>query len=284
MSKVDDAFGRLKSNLEITAAEQTQAASRHALIRDHLRTRWALTDDFLTGSYDRHTKTKKLKDVDIFVVIDPDGPQGQLANGPGRAAVEALADVLSSRWSSVDFDDNVARVSYADEEVASYEVAPAFATNEGFVIPNGSSWMATNPSVHAKLVTAKNADVDTKFIPLVKMIKAINREQGEPISPSFLIEVMALDLIVAPAAAYKQEVSFFLAAAADAIHEDWRDPAGLGEHVNAHMTPSDRDRASVEIRRWQLIAENARRLEDRGEESAAIEEWRKLFGARMTRS
>jgi hypothetical protein len=284
MTKVDDAFARLKSNLEITTAEQTQAASRHALIRDHVRTHWTLVDDFLTGSYDRHTKTKKLKDVDIFVVIDPEGPQGHLAKGSGRAAVKALAEILASRWPTVDFDDNVARVSYAGEDVASYEVAPAFATDDGFVIPNGSAWMATDPAVHARLVSAKNAELDKKFVPLVKMIKAINREREEPISPSFLIEVMALDLVIEPAAAYKQEVLFFLAAAADAIHQDWPDPAGLGEHVNAHMTPSQRADASAELRRWQLIAENARRLEERGEETAAVEEWRQLFGARMTRS
>ncbi|MFZ2526116.1 MAG: hypothetical protein WAX14_00450 [Rhodococcus sp. (in: high G+C Gram-positive bacteria)] len=65
MGMVDTAFAALKSNLEITTSEQNLAQSRHKLVRDHVRTRWTLTDDFLTGSYDRHTKTKKLKDVDM---------------------------------------------------------------------------------------------------------------------------------------------------------------------------------------------------------------------------
>ena len=94
MTYVDDAFASLKSKLEITDTERRLAVTRHHLIRDHIRLHWSLSDDFLTGSYDRHTKTKKLKDVDIFVAIDPNGPQAHLANGSGAAAVAALAKIV----------------------------------------------------------------------------------------------------------------------------------------------------------------------------------------------
>ena len=87
---------------------------------------WDPLDHFLTGSYKRHTKTKKPKDVDIFVVVDPAGRQGSLAGGTGREAVLALRDVLATRWSDLDPDDNVATINYGDEDVASYEVAPVF--------------------------------------------------------------------------------------------------------------------------------------------------------------
>ena len=283
MTRVDDAFGRLKSNLEITATEASQAAKRHGLIRGHIRSRWSLSDDFLTGSYDRHTKTKKLKDVDIFVVIDPEGPQANLADGTGRAAVRALADILSTRW-SVTTDDNVALISYSDEEVASYEIAPVFAVTDGYLIPNGSTWMRTNPSVHADLVTSKNTELGGKFVPLVKMIKAVNRQHDEPVTPSFLLEVMALQLIEPAVTTYREELSYFFAAAVDGIYDMWPDPAHLGDNVDASMVYSDRQQVSEKFRQWQLIAENALRLEDRGDESAAVEEWRKLFGSRMPRS
>ena len=107
MSYIDDAFDKLKSNLEITQTESNLAQTRHQLVRDHIEGSWQLVDHFLTGSYARHTKTKKLKDVDIFVVVDPAGPQGSLADGTGREAVLALRDVLASRWSDLDADDNV---------------------------------------------------------------------------------------------------------------------------------------------------------------------------------
>jgi hypothetical protein len=278
---IDDAFSRLKTNLEITSAEQALAQSRHVLIRDHVRTRWSLTTDFLTGSYDRHTKTKTLKDVDLFVVIDPDGEQGHLANGTGTAAVDALADVLSTRWSDVTTDDTVATVSYAGEDVASYEVAPAFATQGGYMIPNGAGWMETNPNKHAEMVTAKNKTCGGKFVPLVKMIKGMNREAGEPVSPSFLIEVMALELVEAPLGSYQDEVRFFLASAADAALQNWPDPAGLGPDVNASAQSWERIVHQNAFRSWLAAAEEAILLENEGRERAAVSKWKTLFGSRM---
>lgn len=61
MGHVDDAFSKLKSNLEITTTEQGQAGARHVAIRDHVKASWSLEDDFLTGSYRRQTKTKRLQ-------------------------------------------------------------------------------------------------------------------------------------------------------------------------------------------------------------------------------
>lgn len=278
--KVDEAFSALKSNLEITAAERDLVKDRHALIRAHIRDRWELTDDFLTGSYARHTKTKKLKDVDIFVVIDPDGPQGDLRGGTGTAALDALADILGTRW-TVMVDVNVVRIDYAAEEVASYEIAPAFEKSGHYEIPNGAAWMSTDPRIHAAEVTAKNAACAEKFVPLVKMIKSINRHAGDPISPSFLLEVMALDLIDAPVGGYPDEVRYFLASAADAFDRDWPDPAGLGPAVNAGISAYDRGRLADVIRGWQEQAEYALRLGNAGRDSAAIGAWRELFGSRM---
>jgi len=278
---VDDAFSGLKSHLEITSAEQKLAQSRHILIRDHVKARWSLTDDFLTGSYDRHTKTKKLKDVDLFVVIDPDGDQGHLANGTGTAAVDALAEVLSTRWSDVTTDDTVVTISYAGEDVASYEIAPAFATKNGYKIPNGTGWMETNPNQHAEMVTAKNKACGEKFVPLVKMIKGMNREAGEPISPSFLIEVMSLELVEPPLGRYQDEVRFFLAAAADAALQDWPDPAGLGPDVNGDASSWDRTAHQNAFRSWLAVAEEAILLENDSQERPAVSKWKTLFGPRM---
>jgi tRNA nucleotidyltransferase (CCA-adding enzyme) len=75
MGYIDDTFAKLKHNLGITQTEQDLAKARHAAIRDFVRLHWDLADDFLTGSYRLDTKTKKLKDIDIFVVLDAGGSQ-----------------------------------------------------------------------------------------------------------------------------------------------------------------------------------------------------------------
>lgn len=284
MSFVDDAFDNLRSNLEITAAEEDLAKTRHKLIRDHIEESWDLLDHFLTGSYKRETKTKKLKDVDIFAVVDPDGAQGSLAKGPGTAAVDALRDVLTTRWPDVDSDGYVVTVIYAGEDVASYEVAPVFPRKGGgFLMPSGTDWMATDPTKHAELVTARNKKCDEHFVPFVKMVKGMNREADEPIDPSFLIEVMALELVLPPFQRFRDEIRFFLASAADRFTEDWPDPAGIGPNVNRNISASSRSEVAGIIQGWLAIAEEALLLENDGKDRAAVEKWRELFGWRMPR-
>ena len=284
MSYIDKAFDKLKSNLEITRTERDLAQKRHKLIRDHIESAWDLSNHFLTGSYDRHTMTKRLKDVDIFAVIDREGGQGSLADGPGLSAVSALGDVLATGWNDLKIDENVVRINYKGEDVASYEVAPAFErSGGGYRIPDGWGWMDTDPRIHAELVTAKNKACNEKFVPFVKMVKGINREADEPIDPSFLIEVIALEVVLEPFGRYRDEIKFFLASVADRIAEDWPDPAGLGPSVNSGVSQFARLQLSDVVRGWQRVAEEALLLEQDGRDRLAVEKWRELFGWRMPR-
>ena len=284
MSYVDDAFKKLKSNLEITPTESRLAQARHRLVRNHIEASWQLVEHFLTGSYKRDTKTKKLKDVDIFVVVDPRGPQGALADGTGTAAVLALRNLLAKRWKDLDADDNVVTVNYSGEDVASYEVAPVFArSGGGYSMPDGAGWMDTDPKKQAQLVTAKNKECDSKFVPFVKMVKGLNREAGDPIEPAFLLEVMALDLVIEPFGRYRDEIRFYLASVADRIVDDWPDPVGLGPAVNAGVGLGRRMELSEIVRGWLVVAEEALQLEYERKERAAVETWRELFGWRMPR-
>ena len=284
MSYIDDAFDNLKRNLKLTDTEQDLAARRHTLIRKHVEANWQLLDHRLTGSYIRDTKTKKLKDVDIFVVIDPDGEQGYLAEGSGVRAIAALRDLLAQKWDDLESDDFVVTINYAGEDVASYEVAPVFPRDGGgYRMPAGVGWMDTDPTEHQRLVTEKNKDCLGGFVPLVKMLKGINREAGEPIAPSFLIEVMALDLVLPPFQRYRDEIRFFLASASDQITEDWPDPARIGPNVNSRIPPHERQAQAAAVAGWQRIAEEALLLEGEGKERASVEKWRELFGWRMPR-
>jgi hypothetical protein len=287
MSYIDDAFLRLKSNLEITQTEQDTAVRRHTSIRDYVSSQWNLIDDFLTGSYRRDTKTKKLKDIDIFIVIDPDGVQASYRTRSPAEVLDALEALLADRWPDVHKDGMAVVIRYgSDDEVMSIDVVPAFDRNGGgYFIPDATAgtWIATNPKRHHELSIAKNAACDGKFVPFVKMIKGINRELGEPVSPSFLLEVMAHTLVKAPFGRYQDELVLFLATAADRLDDQWDDPAGLGGDVNTVMSPGEKVAAAAALRGAQAIAERAVDLEDDRQERAAYDEWKKLFGSRMTR-
>ena len=150
-------------------------------------------------------------------------------------------------------------------------------------MPAGTEWMATDPNEHARLVTTKNRECDEGFVPFVKMVKGINREAGEPIEPSFLIEVMALDLVLLPFGRYSDEIRFFLASAADRIADDWSDPAGIGPDVNGRIPSRRRSELAGIVTGWLAAAEEALLLENEGKDRAAVDKWRELFGWRMPR-
>jgi hypothetical protein len=286
MGYVDDAFANLRKQLEITEAENKLAQRRHAEIRDHVASEWDLEDDFLTGSYRRQTKTKKLQDVDIFVVIDRDGAQGHLRDQNPNAVLRELKKILERKYDNVLIDRFacVIDVGTNQEEIVSFDVVPAFKRQAGgYEIPDTrSGWISTNPKTHHELTTHKNKDCEEQFVPFVKMIKGINRELWDPIDPSFLVEVMALELVNPPFSRYQDEIVLFLATAVDELDQPWPDPAGLGPDVNT-MTVAKRSAARRALLDAQLIAERALWLEDNDQERAAVAEWRKLFGWRMPR-
>jgi hypothetical protein len=237
-----------------------------------------------SGSYRRATKTKKLKDVDIFLVIDPAGPQRGYRDRPPLDVLNALLKLLRKKWPEAYLDGMAVVIPYGDD-VMSIDVVPAFKrTGGGYFIPNpaAGAWIATNPKLHHELSIKKNDECDGKYVPLVKMIKGINRELGEPVSPSFQLEVMAQVIVKTPAGRYQDEIVLVLATAADAIDRVWPDPAGLGGDVNTVMTPVQKRAAADALRDAQAVAERAVDLEDDGQDRAAYAEWKKLFGERMT--
>lgn len=284
MSYVDDAFVNLRSQLEITKRESDLAKTRHEEIRDHVRTEWELEDDFLTGSYRRHTKTKKLKDVDIFVVVKRDGAQGHLRDLGPSALLAELKRVLDKKYDNVVIDRMACTVDFGSDDIVSFDVVPAFKRKAGgYEIPDTETgWIETNPKLHHELTTEKNIACDEKWVPFVKMVKGANRELGEPFKHSFLLEVMALELVQEPFGTFQDELVMFFATAADELDREWPDPAKLGPDVNT-MTSSERQTARTALLEAQQIAERAVWLEDNGQERGAVEEWRKLFDWRMPR-
>jgi hypothetical protein len=199
----------------------------------------------------------------------------------------ALEALLRDRWPDARRDGMAVVIHYGkDDDVMSIDIVPAFdRKGGGYLIPNPSAggWIATNPKRHHELSIAKNADCGGKFVPFVKMVKGINRELGEPVSPSFLLEVMAHSLVKTPFGRYQDEIALFLATAAEQIERQWPDPAGLGGDVNVVMSHGQKLAAATALRSAQETAERAIDLEDDGHERAAYDEWKKLFGDRITR-
>ncbi len=153
-------------------------------------------------------------------------------------------------------------------------------TTDCYEIPDRDlgKWIKTNPDTHKKQATAKNNELGGKWVPLVKMLKRWNCSASKPISPSFLIEVMALELVDPPFMTYQGEVRRFFAAAQESIMRDWSDPAGFGPPVSDQMTPGKRQAAASVLRAAQVKAARAAHLEQQGKTGEALALWREIMG------
>jgi Second Messenger Oligonucleotide or Dinucleotide Synthetase domain len=290
MLSVQDAFAKFKTRLEITKTQQDDAIRRHHEVRDLLREEMAFEDDFLTGSYARHTKTRPLRDVDVFMVLQ-NGDRSE----PPLDSLTQMKEVLVKHYGEdcVTIDPPAVRVDFgggADEDrVLSIEAVPAIAEGTNYAIPDPTrtSWMSSNPQRHAELATAANAACSQQWVPLVKMIKKWNDHQGQPLQPSFLVEVMALKLVAPPwVGGYAREIRQFFASASETIADSWPDPAGLGSAVTDELAvdPLLLQQARAALADAEAQATVAIRLDQSGRTSAALDAWQELFGSLFVKS
>lgn len=296
MLSVDDAFKKFKSRLELNDKEQANASSRHKEVREYIQSKFAVDRDFLTGSYKRHTKTKPLKDIDIFFVLK-DSEKHFRDKGPS-VILEAFENALVEKYGkkavrrqgrsiNVDFGVVVDSDDNTDYRVLSIDVVPAFPYETDYEIPDNDSgkWIRTNPEIHAKKATDAHQAYSNEWKGLVRMVKYWNNhpKHGEkPVKPSFLIEVMALECLHGPwGGEFDREIQAFFATLADRIGDTWPDPAKLGPPISNAMDAERVKRAKnlllIASREASLAINHTRRSRN-GE---ALRVWRELFGPKF---
>lgn len=289
MKTTTEAFETFRKRLELSPTEAEDAQRRHKDVRNKIKAVFDVEGDFLTGSYARDTKTKPLKDVDIFFPLVGDSKKKWREKAPS-AVLDAFEDCLGSAYGkdavergrrcvTVTFDKKNPTVT-EDGKVLSIDAVPAVALSDCYEIADGhlGRWIKSNPDVHATESTAKNKSLDCKWVPLVKMLKAWNRHAGKPIEPSFLVEVMSQGLVDGPFTSYPSEVRRFFAAALDGVNQEWPDPAGYGPPVSDQMTSEKRMTAAVALRKAEVDATRAVRFEKEGRQGEALALWRDILG------
>lgn len=293
MLTIDEAFRKFKSRLELNDREQKNAADRHTEVREYIRSKFAIENDFLTGSYRRHTKTKPLKDIDIFFAMQPaekhyrSKAASVVLEDYKAALVKKYGDEAVRRQSrsiNVDFGVGVDAEDRTDYRVLSVDVVPAFESGDNYEIPDGDSgdWIKTNPKIHADKAIQAHQNYATEWKGLVRMVKYWNNnpKHGEkPVKPSFLLEVMALECLHGGwGGQFDRELQAFFATLADRISDIWPDPAGLGPPISKAMDSARiaRARQALSMAASQCgVAINHVR---NGRQGEALRVWRDVFG------
>jgi len=295
MLTIEEAFRKFKSGLELNDREQANASARQREVRDYLDGKFAIDRSFLTGSYARWTKTKPLKDVDIFFVLK--ASEGHYRSKAPSVVLTNFHDALVDKYGdkakkqnrsiNVDFGVKADAEDNTDYRVISVDVVPAFDKGDDFEIPDSDleRWIATNPQIHADKAVAAHQAYSSEWKGLVRMVKYWNNnpKHGEkPVKPSFLIEVMALQCLHGGwGGDFAREMQAFFATLADRIFDVWPDPAGLGPPISDGMDVARKTRARELLRAAGREATFAIDHVRRGRNGEALQAWRELFGPKF---
>lgn len=296
MLTVEEAFRKFKSRLELNDKEQKNASARHYEVRDYLATKFAIDRSFLTGSYARHTKTKPLKDIDIFFVLK-ESEKHYRSKAPS-VVIGDFHDALAEKYGekamrkqcrsvNVDFGVYIDAEDNTDYRVVSVDAVPAFAESDDYEIPDNDTgkWIKTNPETHASKATTAHQAFSNEWKGLVRMVKYWNnnaRHGEKPFKPSFLIEVMALECLHGGwQGRFDYEIQGFFSTLANRVFEEWPDPAGLGPAISNGMDDARKRRArdllTAASRDASLAIDHTRS----GRNGEALKAWRALFGPKF---
>ncbi|GLQ99055.1 CBASS oligonucleotide cyclase [Dyella mobilis] len=294
MLTLDEAFRKFKSRLELNDREQANASKRQNEVRDYLETKFGIARSFLTGSYARHTKTKPLKDIDIFFVLKDS--ERHYRDKPANVVLDAFYQALVEKYGkdcvrkqarsvNIDFGVVVDAEDKTDYRVVSVDAVPAFDTGTEYEIPDSASgqWIKTDPEIHAQKAVAAHKAYSSEWKGLVRMVKYWNNNPkhgtDKPVKPSFLIEVMAMECLHGGwGGSFDREIQAFFATLADRIHDMWSDPAGLGPAISNDMDAARKQRAQQLLQAAGREASLAINLARQGRNGDALRAWRTLFG------
>ncbi|MEP7378165.1 MAG: hypothetical protein ABI725_01230 [Chloroflexota bacterium] len=176
-------FDELLAGLRLTPTQKDIAAGRVAHLKTFFPTAFAMARDvWATGSYARDTLISWRRDVDVMAIVSDDyWPTYQFDSSKFLYRVR---DRLNDEYRNTKVSSQEISVRIAAGEDIEVDVVPGFERDDGgFLIPNGSGrWMATNPPAHFEKVRELNVQLDSRFKPLVRIMKAWNEANARPIS------------------------------------------------------------------------------------------------------
>jgi hypothetical protein len=286
-TSIDTAFSQYKSNLEITDRQEALVSTRRARAVSALAGPLTLHTEQskVIGSWDRHTLTRYLSegDVDVMVILNY-GTHKDWDNPDGTArALDRFKGILLVEFPSatVRRDRNCVTIQFAEFRL---DVVPAFKNTDGYYrIPDSvrRRWLQTDPITFATRMTTVNKTMDGKFIPLVKMVKGWNRDQGWPIK-SFHLECLMYDRYKSYTKGfnYPSMLKVFFESLPARLALPVYEPVRF-DRVDGYMDEGSPTRRATAIRKARAAArDSAEAFEDQEKyaPSVAIGEWKALLG------
>lgn len=284
---VASTFQSYLSSLELTDRERADASAQQVALRDQLRLHLAgFVDSRLVGSYHRGTAIRPLKDIDVFVVLDPSQRRGDVPEAPLRL-LETIDRALRASYPSHQprIQRRSVNITFSGTGIG-YDIVPAFAATARpdteppyYEIPDRRvpTWIRTNPALHRKACIAANDRSGGMLNGLIKAAKHWNCGNDKPLS-GFHIEVMSYSAFQWKPDDPRAGLRDLFQHLASEVLRDCLDPAGLGRPINADLTSEERTHARKLLQRAAQIADAAVDAERKGDNDDAIARWQALLG------
>lgn len=250
MPSIAHTFQTLVESLELTEAQRAEAERQQLAVRGYLQRGLVLDParaTFLTGSFARGTAIRKLKDIDLFAVLDPREYDALRRRDPTEALAlvhEVLDRTYPDKPSPITQDHTV-RVDFTNSGTQ-FEVVPALPVGDGtYAIPQKTTgrWIHSNPDAHAAILRRANGRTSGAVAVLVKLAKHFKRVVGDRGKiASFHLEMMICELVVSRPDDHATGLRDLFTRLAERVRRPLPDPAEVGPDIDERLTPADRNR------------------------------------------
>lgn len=277
---INQSFQQLKANLEITGLQQQTVSTRQENVRDAVTADLTVLDTFLTGSYRRSTMIAPFKDadIDVFVALD-----ASYFKQDGQAwLLDKVKTTLKKTYPTtpkISRNGQAVTITFTDFTV---DVVPAFnRKGGGFLIADSvnARWIATDPKKHVELWSTANTSHNGDLVPLIKMIKAWNRQNGSLLR-SFHLEAMILGILNnVTINDFSSGSRFVFDKARQTVKSATYDPSGYGGNLADYLNTQQKINDVVSrLETAYSRAVDAEILEKQDKTSLAVDKWRLIFG------
>ncbi|WP_457571027.1 SMODS domain-containing nucleotidyltransferase [Desulfovulcanus sp.] len=285
----EEFFKALAHKLELTQEESDRISKKHNWLREKLREKLPIEDDFLTGSYARSTmirpKDEEKFDVDFFIAFSKqDYGESELADLL-KIVKTALEEIKSEDSDIEKIDDKQRRsigVIYKDN--FQIDVVPAIQIEKDKLYKifdkRTQTAVKSNPKLHSKnLIDANEATASgsvKRLVPIVKILKSWKRVKCNYLK-SFHLELLVVETLK------DTEITSFSSGIAKFfnnvnLQSQLTDPANSENIIDTYLDEDGtrNDLLSL-IASEREIANKAIELEKNGDDDGAVDKWKEIF-------
>jgi len=227
-------------------------------------------ETFTTGSYDRDTIIRPLKDIDLFAVLDFDKWKDENGNLPNPQSVlskfKNYLNGLNDYKDKVSQDRPCVTIELSNKD---FDVLPSFKqTSGGYLIPNHDlkSWTYSYPEQLKTSLNDVNKSRSYKVKPTIKAIKYWNRLNGGVI-PSYHVEEVAISTFqINSFKNYEESI------------RTWFDNAKVYLSFQKFDSLDLYNKAIAKVEKVKSKLSDAKKLYDDGDEQKAKQIWKDIFG------